>query len=289
MSARHGVLVAFEGIDGSGKTTQARALAASLAGDGVDVVRTREPTDGPWGSRIRRCAAAGLRLSAHEELFAFVEDRREHVRDVVAPGLRRGAVVVVDRYYFSSVAYQGARGLDPDAIRRQNESFAPRPYVLVILRADPAAALARVAARGAADAFEREDELRRAAAVYDDVRDPAPLRLDAARDAAELAAEIRRTVDAARRRVEEVERGVSTAAAPLRHALAALVVARNRHARGDLPTARVPFGAAVTSRAARLLERLGLAEVSGAGAEASAEGAEFWARTEGEGIVGGTG
>ncbi len=173
------LLVAVEGIDGSGKTTLARALAAGLAARGVAVTLTREPTAGPWGARIRASALSG-RMAPWEEARAFLEDRREHVRDVIAPALARGEVVVVDRYYFSSMAYQGARGLDPEAIRAENERVAPRPGLLILLAVDVPTALARVSARGAADLFERAEDLRRAAAIYDAVSDPAPLRLDAA-------------------------------------------------------------------------------------------------------------
>lgn len=184
-----GALVAIEGIDGAGKTTQSRDLAAALTAEGYAVVRTREPTDGPWGRRIRASGETG-RLSPQAEFEAFLADRREHVRELLAPALAAGRVVLIDRYYFSSMAYQGARGLDPERIRRENEQIAPRPDLLVLLRLDPAAGVARVHARGHGDLFEREDDLRRAAAIFDAITDPVPLRLDATRPSAELTAEI---------------------------------------------------------------------------------------------------
>ncbi|MFO0603809.1 MAG: dTMP kinase [Polyangiales bacterium] len=184
-----GALVAIEGIDGAGKTTQSRRLAEALAADGYEVVRTHEPTDGPWGRRIRASGETG-RLSPREEFEAFLEDRREHVRDLLAPSLEAGRVVLVDRYYFSSMAYQGARGLDPAVIRAENERVAPRPDLLVILEIEPAAGVARVNARGKGNLFEREDDLRRAAAIFDAITDPAPLRLDATRPEGELTKEI---------------------------------------------------------------------------------------------------
>jgi len=188
-----GVLVALEGIDGAGKSTQSRRLAEALAADGYEVVQTHEPTDGPWGRRIRASGETG-RLSPQEEFEAFLEDRREHVRDLLAPALDAGRIVLVDRYYFSSMAYQGARGLDPEAIRQANERVAPRPDLLVIFELDPAAGLARVSARGRGDLFEREDDLRRAAAIFAAITDPAPVRVDALRPEAEITKEILRAL-----------------------------------------------------------------------------------------------
>lgn len=188
-----GALIAIEGIDGAGKTTQSRRLAEALTADGYEVVRTHEPTDGPWGRRIRASGETG-RLSPQEEFEAFLEDRREHVRDLLIPSLDAGRVVLVDRYYFSSMAYQGARGLDPEEIRRANERIAPRPDLLVILKIQPAVGVARVNARGRGNLFEREDDLRRAAAIFAAITDPAPVRVDALRPEAELTKEILRAL-----------------------------------------------------------------------------------------------
>src|SRR4051812_21288936 len=96
------VLIAFEGIDGSGKSTQAAMLGAWLNGQGREVVLTKEPTNGPHGTRLRQPFMAG-RLSPREELDCFVADRREHVESLIKPALARGAVVIVDRYYYSTV------------------------------------------------------------------------------------------------------------------------------------------------------------------------------------------
>jgi len=287
----HGLLVAFEGIDGTGKTTQARRLVEGLAAAGHRVVSTREPTDGPWGRRIRASAAAG-RMPPEEELRAFVEDRREHVSGVIVPALREGAVVVVDRYYFSSMAYQGARGLDVSAVRRENEAFAPRPDVLVLLRADPAVALARIQGRGAADLFEREGDLRRAAAIFDAVDDPPPLRVDAAFPAAVITDAVRAEVNAALARVAAVEAALATV--NLRVALTSLVIWRRRFIDGSpimhhLATARRessptpewrPFDRGVSLRDVQALARLALADVGPMGGRATAWGAEVCARME---------
>jgi dTMP kinase len=186
-----GILVAFEGIDGAGKTTQAKALTAALTAAGFRATYRKEPTDGPFGQEIRRSAREG-RLSPAAELELFLKDRRDHVDQVLRPELAAGGIVVIDRYYPSTVAYQGARGMDPEELLRLNESFAPRPDLLVILDIDPALGLDRVRSRGSeADLFEREDLLAASRAIFAGLRGAHILRLDARRDVETVAAAVR--------------------------------------------------------------------------------------------------
>jgi dTMP kinase len=174
-----GLLVVFEGIDGSGKTTQARLLAEALTAHGFEVVITKEPTNGPWGRKIRDTAHTG-RLPPEEELVLFIEDRREHVRSVIAPSLAAGRIVVLDRYYLSTVAYQGARGMDPDSILALNEEFAPLPDVVFQLQVPPRVGLSRIAARGdIANEFEREENLTACARIFDSIPRSFIRRIDA--------------------------------------------------------------------------------------------------------------
>lgn len=173
-----GVLVALEGIDGAGKTTQAARLESVLQGGGLDVLRTKEPTDGQWGRKLRESAATG-RLSPQEELDLFMRDRAEHVQTRIQPALAAGKVVIVDRYYFSSVAYQGARGFDPAEILAKNEAFAPRPDLLVILDVEPTVGIQRIGARGdKANAFEDEANLRAVAEQFRALDLPYMIRVD---------------------------------------------------------------------------------------------------------------
>jgi dTMP kinase len=173
-----GILVAFEGIDGCGKTTQVALLAAALRDRGFDVVQSREPTNGPHGQALRRSAETG-RLEAAEELRLFLADRADHARTLIRPALARGAVVILDRYYFSTLAYQGARGLDVAALQRQNEAIAPRPDLVLLIDTPLPVALARLQGRHAApDRFEEEENLRRVQAVFAAMDDPAIVRLD---------------------------------------------------------------------------------------------------------------
>jgi len=140
-----GILMAFEGIDGAGKTTQIRALAQWLREHGVKVALLREPTDGPIGKQIRALAGAGRDACPPEEEFRlFREDRRWNVETNILPALGRGEVVLLDRYYISSMAYQGALGWDPERIRRENEAFAPLPNRIYMLELPPAVAQERI-------------------------------------------------------------------------------------------------------------------------------------------------
>lgn len=160
------VLIAFEGIDGSGKSTQAAMLAAWVRRNGPEVVETKEPTNGPFGKRLRESFVTG-RLSPQEELECFVNDRREHVRVTIGPALARGAVVIVDRYYYSTVAYQGARGFDAAKVLEMNRAFAPKPDVVFVVDLDPRVALERISSRaGGHDLIENLDEQLRVRAAF---------------------------------------------------------------------------------------------------------------------------
>src|SRR5512135_2316257 len=150
-SRRRGRLIVFEGIDGSGKTTQARSLLRRLRRRGHKAVFFREPTRGRWGREIKRHARRAGSLTPEEELLLFVKDRRENVTRNLKPALAAGKVVVLDRYYFSTIAYQGAKGIDVRRIRRMNEAFAIRPDLVIILDVDAAAGLARIAGRKSRD------------------------------------------------------------------------------------------------------------------------------------------
>ncbi|MEM1082712.1 MAG: dTMP kinase [Verrucomicrobiota bacterium] len=155
------MFIVLEGIDGNGKSTQSRLLAEWFESQGRQVVTSREPTDGPWGTKLRQSAASG-RLSPEDELDYFLKDRRQHVDELIQPSLDQGKVVILDRYYFSTMAYQGVRGFDPQEIRRRNEAFAPVPDHLFILDIDVDTALSRIGSRGdEANEFEQRESLQK--------------------------------------------------------------------------------------------------------------------------------
>ena len=177
-----GRLIVLEGLDGTGKSTQLPRLAKRLAASGREVVTTREPYDCAPGRKIRELAQRHAPVAAEEELALFLAQRRLHVRERSAPALVRGAVVLSDRYFLSTVAYQGARGLDPARLLAASEAEFPVPDLVLLLVLPAAEGLARVAARAgtAEPAFERADFLARVREVFDALDRPYLERVDAA-------------------------------------------------------------------------------------------------------------
>ena len=162
--ARRGVFIVFEGIDGSGKSTHIKALAKELKGRGYNVIQTSEPSKDRIGNFIRRYAERNdHRLTPETEALLFAADRFEHVMTVVEPALKRGRIVISDRYLYSSLAYQGAGGLDLDWIREMNR-FAPKPDLGILLDLLPEFSLQRVERRKTV--FEVSDYLRKVRNIY---------------------------------------------------------------------------------------------------------------------------
>jgi dTMP kinase len=139
-----GILIAIEGIDGAGKTTQVKKLVAALNRSGQSVVSSKEPTNGQWGSILRKSAQSG-RLSLDEELQTFIKDRAEHVDTLIRPHLQAGDVVVLDRYFYSTIAYQGARGADVEAVSKEMHDRFPEPDLTFIIDLDPVIGIRRIA------------------------------------------------------------------------------------------------------------------------------------------------
>ena len=120
---KKGLFICIEGLDKSGKTTQSTLLVEALRRRGYDAIYTAEPSDGKIGSFIREYILnREERVSAMVEALLFAADRVEHTENVIKPNLKRGRIVVSDRYLFSSLAYQGAAGLDIEWIRKVNKA-----------------------------------------------------------------------------------------------------------------------------------------------------------------------
>ena len=197
MTLNRGYLIALEGIDGTGKSTQCRLLADYLDKQGFPAMRLREPTDGTWGQKIRSLLNNGRGdASAEEELQYFINDRREDVERNIRPGLVDKKIVVIDRYYYSTAAYQGALGLDPAAICSENESFAPRPDRVFIFRGTLDASLERIrAGRGEFSSFEKRDYLEKVQSIFDSFEGSHIRRIDSDRSIDEVHEAIVKEVD----------------------------------------------------------------------------------------------
>src|SRR5262245_23346655 len=198
---RRRMFVTFEGIDGSGKTTQAALLSEWAAGQGHEVVAVREPGGTPLGERIRGLLLDGPEMGAWAEATLFAAARAELAERVIRPALLRGAWVVCDRYVDSSLAYQGAApGLGVEAVRELNAvaTGGLLPDTTFLLLVDPQVALARRAG-SRADRIEREDAdfVRRVDAGYRELVASSPERyvaLDGGLPPAELAERVRGSV-----------------------------------------------------------------------------------------------
>jgi len=169
MKLDRGYLIALEGVDGTGKSTQCGLLADYLESTGYPVVRLREPTQGVWGQKIRKILTEGRRdVTPEEELQYFINDRKEDVAQNIAPALEQGKVVLIDRYYYSTAAYQGALGFDPQQIIKDNEAFAPRPDLLLIFEGSLDESLRRIEqGRDSFSSFEKRDYLEKVRKIFD--------------------------------------------------------------------------------------------------------------------------
>jgi dTMP kinase len=199
-----GVLIAFEGGEGSGKSTQARLLAEALANTDLTVRVTHEPGATLAGRKIRELVLhEDEPLAPRTEALLFAADRAQHVDTVIKPGLDAGEVVITDRFSDSSLAYQGVgRDLKIEDIRRISRWAAGgvTPDLVVLLDVSAEVGLTRVRGRGAPDRLEREsiefhERVRQAFRALAEADSRRYLMLDGSRPPEELAARVREAVD----------------------------------------------------------------------------------------------
>jgi dTMP kinase len=179
MTAPRGKLIVFEGAEGVGKTTQIRRLGETLTARGMRLLTVREPGGTAVGDAIRRVLLdPGPELSARSEALLFMASRAELVDRLIRPSLAQGLVVIADRFFLSTYAYQIAgRGLADDDVTAANR-FATGglvPDLTILLQLPVSSALARTDSRGARDRIEAADDdfHHRVAAAFERFTDPA--------------------------------------------------------------------------------------------------------------------
>jgi dTMP kinase len=159
-----GFLITLEGIDGSGKTTQARLLVKQLREKGLDARYTYEPTRGPFG-RILRSMAYARNVDPRLEALLFAADRLQHFIRVINPLLEKGLIIVSDRYLHSSLAYQSVTTEDQEWVEEINK-FARRPDLGIYLDISAPEGLSRLARRTKRSRFEDESFLEQVREKY---------------------------------------------------------------------------------------------------------------------------
>ncbi len=177
---KKGLLIVFEGTDGTGKSTQLQLLYNILHDKGYPVIATREPTDGKYGRKIRELYINRKNYSHEEELELFLADRREHVDKLLNPALKRGEIILCDRYFLSTAAYQGAIGFDPETILSRN-SFAPDPDLALLFQTPVNVGITRIISdRGdTLNDFEQNESLEKVAEIFSGIDRPYIKTIDA--------------------------------------------------------------------------------------------------------------
>ena len=193
ITPQHGLLIVFEGIDGTGKSTQISLLESFLKDKGFQVTTTREPTQGRFGRRIRELYQNRQAVTLEQELELFLSDRREHVETLIIPSLKKGRIVLCDRYYLSTAAYQGAAGLDPLMIIEQN-NFAPAPDLAFIFEIDAEESINRITiSRGdRLNDFEQLESLKKVDKIFKDLNLPSIRRIDGAQTIDQVSSLVRK-------------------------------------------------------------------------------------------------
>lgn len=141
-----GLFIVIEGIDGAGKTLQSKLLQKELIKKGFKAVYTTEPSKSFIGKILRKTSVKGVKLSPEVEALLFAADRFQHINLEVLPSLNKGEIVICDRYFYASLAYQGAQGVDLNWIKTINK-FSIKPDLAIYLDVPAEIGLSRIAKR----------------------------------------------------------------------------------------------------------------------------------------------
>lgn len=177
-----GKLIVIEGIDGSGKSTCAKNLTEKLNSINIKTIYTFEPTHSHYGAKLRE-GMLSEDLDAEEELLLFVKDRKEHIEYMIKPALEEGYFIILDRYFYSSIAYQGAKGIDINRIMNLHKDFIVKPDIVFIFHLPIDIALNRIISkRGIADRFENETYLKKVDKIFHSFNEPFIYHIDTNKD-----------------------------------------------------------------------------------------------------------
>ena len=192
------MLINLEGIDGCGKSTQSQFLMGEFEKNNEKTILLKEPTNGKYGRKLWEMLSGKIEATTEEILELFVRDRKEHVDQKINPALNEGKIVLMDRYYYSTMAYQAAAGIDVKRIRKDNE-FAPKPDIVLVFDLPADLAMKRVRGHSVADVFEKEEHLEKVRKAYLHLEDDPLVRIiDATRTPEEIFDEVWKLVSEVR-------------------------------------------------------------------------------------------
>ncbi len=162
-----GKFIVFEGLDGSGQSTQSGLLKDFLIENGYNVVLTKEPTlDSEAGRKIRKVLDKELEISSKGLQELFAQDRREHLEKIIIPALKRGSIVISDRYFFSTFAFGASAGVDLEWLIKINNQFL-YPNITFLLKVSPEICVDRIIKRGTKTTlFEKVEKLKNVWQTY---------------------------------------------------------------------------------------------------------------------------
>ena len=189
--------IVLEGIDGSGKSTQATLLSERFAKEGLECISLAEPSNGSYGIRIREMLT-GTPLPVQEQLELFMLDREDDAKRNIRPALEKGITVILDRYYFSNAAYQGALGLDPFFILNENKRCGfPEPNKVFFIDITPETAIERITKRQGEEReiFEKKEFLHKVRENFISIMDERCVIINGAQEIKTIHSEIISNID----------------------------------------------------------------------------------------------
>lgn len=191
------MFIVIEGIDGSGKTSLVNDLYLWLIREGYDVVRTKEPTNGYFGQRINtHLTNKNSDLTPEQVTKLFFLDRNDHTENFLNPNLaREGRIILCDRYYHSTIAYQGSLGLDWRKIEEDSKNRFIKPDLVIVLQVDPKEAISRIEkSRYSSERFEKKSFLEKVDEIYKYLGGNEIARIDANRNFQDVLADSKKII-----------------------------------------------------------------------------------------------